>query len=446
MVGNILKSKHATMHAHQEGGIIAMAEYLKRAIERQEEDVTAVQNTVREILDKVKKEGEAAVRYYSQKFDNYLPKSFKVSQKEIDAARTQLPNSEIEDIDFCQAQIRNFAQEQMDRLVDFEVETLPGVHLGQKVIPVASSGSYIPGGRYPMLASAHMTVLTPKVAGVSRVVACSPPVKGQGLWPATLYSMVAGGADEIYCMGGVHALAAMAYGMEGLEPVDVIVGAGNKYVAEAKRQLFGTVGIDLLAGPTEILVIVDETADPWIVAADILGQAEHDPNSRQCLISLSPKTAEATMKEIDRQLIDLATRDVAAVSWRDNGEVIVVDSPEEAVKLSDEWAPEHLEVQTKDWRYYLDNCKNYGSVFLGEETTVAYGDKTIGTNHVLPTMRAARYTGGLSVGKFVKTVTYQYATKEASYKIADVCERACNYENMLAHGISCKVRKEKYGK
>ena len=434
------------MHARQEGGIIAMAEYLKRAIERQEEDVTAVQNTVREILDKVKKEGEAAVRYYSQKFDNYSPKSFKVSQKEIDAAKTQLPNSEIEDIDFCQAQIRNFAQEQMDRLVDFEVETLPGVHLGQKVIPVASSGSYIPGGRYPMLASAHMTVLTPKVAGVSRVVACSPPVGGKGLWPATLYSMVAAGADEIYCMGGVHALAAMAYGMEGLEPVDFIVGAGNKYVAEAKRQLFGTVGIDLLAGPTEILVIVDETADPWIVAADILGQAEHDPNSRQCLISLSRKTAEATMKEIDRQLIDLATRDVAAVSWRDNGEVIVVDSPEEAVKLSDEWAPEHLEVQTKDWRYYLDNCKNYGSVFLGEETTVAYGDKTIGTNHVLPTMRAARYTGGLSVGKFVKTVTYQYATKEASYKIADVCERACNYENMLAHGISCKVRKEKYGK
>lgn len=423
-----------------------MAQYLKKAVTRPEEDVTAVQNTVREMLDRVKKEGEAAVRYYSEKFDKWSPKSFKVSPDEIRAAKKGLPSSEVEDIDFGQAQIRNFAGQQMKRLVDFEVETLPGVHLGQKVIPVASSGSYIPGGRYPMLASAHMTVITPKVAGVKRVVACSPPVAGKGLWPATLYSMVAAGADEIYCMGGVHGLAAMAYGMEGLEPVDVIVGAGNKYVAEAKRQLFGTVGIDLLAGPTEILVIVDETADPYIVAADILGQAEHDPNSRQCLISLSRANAEKIMKEVDRQLIDLPTRDVAAVSWRDNGEVIVVDSPEEAVKLSDEWAPEHLEVQTKNWRYYLDHCKNYGSVFLGEETTVAYGDKTIGTNHVLPTMRAARYTGGLSVGKFVKTVTYQYATKEASYKIADVCERACNYENMLAHGISCKVRKEKYGK
>jgi len=247
-------------------------------------------------------------------------------------------------------------------------------------------------------------------------------------------------------MGGVHALAAMAYGMEGLEPVDFIVGAGNKFVAEAKRQLFGTVGIDLLAGPTEILVIADETADPKILAADILGQAEHDPNARQCLISLSRRMAEETVKEIDRQLIDLPTRDVAAVAWRDNGEVILVDSPEEAVKVSDTWAPEHLEVQTKDWRYYLDNCKNYGSAFLGEETTVAYGDKTIGTNHVLPTMKAARYTGGLSVGKFVKTVTYQYATKEGSYRIADVCERACNYENMLAHGLTCRVRKEKYRK
>jgi sulfopropanediol 3-dehydrogenase len=423
-----------------------MAEYLKRAIERPLADVTAVQNTVREILEKVRKEGIAAVRYYSEKFDDWSPKNFRVSEDEMEAAKKELPKGEVEDIDFCQAQVRNFAQEQMKRLMDFEVETLSGVHLGQKIIPVASSGSYVPGGRYPMLASAHMTVITPKVAGVKRVVACSPPVRGQGLWPATLYSMVAAGADEIYCMGGVHALAAMAYGMAGLEPVDFIVGAGNKYVAEAKRQLFGTVGIDLLAGPTEILVIADETADPHILAADILGQAEHDLNARQCLISLNQRMAEKTVEEIGRQLINLPTRDVAAAAWRDNGEVILVDSPEEAVKVSDAWAPEHLEVQTRDWRYYLDNCKNYGSAFLGEETTVAYGDKTIGTNHVLPTMKAARYTGGLSVGKFVKTVTYQYATKEGSYKIADVCERACNYENMLAHGLSCKVRKEKYGR
>lgn len=421
-------------------------EYLKKAVKKSEEGLSAVQEAVREILERVKREGEDGLRHYSEKFDNWSPKRFKVSMDEVEAAKKALPSSEREDIDFCQAQIRNFAEEQMKRLVDFEVETLPGVHLGQRIIPVASSGSYIPGGRYPMLASAHMTVITPKVAGVERVVACSPPVSGRGLWPATLYSMAAAGADEIYCMGGVHALAAMACGIEGLPPVDMIVGAGNKYVAEAKRQLFGTVGIDLLAGPTEILVIADGSADPFILAADLLGQAEHDPNARQALVSLSRKVAEETMEEVNRQLVDLPTRDVAGVSWRDNGEVVVVDSPEEAVKVSDEWAPEHLEVQTENWRYYLEHCRNYGSVFLGEETTVAYGDKTIGTNHVLPTMQAARYTGGLSVGKFVKTVTYQYAEKEASRKIAEVCERACNYENMLAHGISCKVRKEKYAR
>jgi sulfopropanediol 3-dehydrogenase len=423
-----------------------MPSYLKSAKPRPREDLSAVRDIVRDILESVQAEGEAAVRRYSKNFDDWAPDRFKISPDEIKAARSKLPTTMAEDIDYCQTQIRNFAEAQMKRLVDFEEETLPGVFLGQKVIPVASSGSYVPGGRYPMLASAHMTVITPKVAGVSRVVASTPPVKGEGIYPATLYSMVAGGADEIYCMGGVQALAAMAYGIEGLDPVDVVVGAGNKFVAEAKRQLFGDVGIDLLAGPTEILVICDETADPYIVAADILGQAEHDPNSRQCLISLCKATAEKTMAEIDEQLKTLPTREIAAVSWGDNGEVIVVDSPEEAVALSDQWAPEHLEVQTADWRYYLDNCQNYGSMFCGEETTVSYGDKTIGTNHVLPTLRAARYTGGLSVGKFVKTVTYQYATKEASLEIAKVCERACNYENMLAHGISCRVRIEKYGK
>jgi sulfopropanediol 3-dehydrogenase len=421
-----------------------MAIYLKKAKEKPPEDLSQVREVVREILERVRTEGESAVRYYSEKFDQWSPKSFKVSEEEIKAVKSKLPTSVIEDIDFCQAQIRNFAQEQMKRLVDFEVETLPGVFLGQKVIPVASSGSYVPGGRYPMLASAHMTVITPKVAGVRRVVACTPPVKGEGIYPATLYSMAAAGADEIYCIGGVQALAAMAYGMEGLEPVDFLVGAGNKYIAEAKRQLFGDVGIDLLAGPTEILIIADAHADPHILAADLLGQAEHDPNSRQCLISLSREVAERTLSELEKQLAVLPTREVAEVSWRDNGEVIVVDSPEEAVEISDRWAPEHLEVQTENWRYYLEHCTNYGSMFCGEETTVAYGDKTIGTNHVLPTMRAARYTGGLFVGKFVKTVTYQYATQEASLNIARVCERACNYENMLAHGISCRVRIDKY--
>jgi sulfopropanediol 3-dehydrogenase len=421
-----------------------MAEYLKRARERTAEDLSQVRDTVREIIDRVKRDGESAVRHYSQKLDRWAPRTFRVSEDEIRSVRKKLSVSMVEDIDFCQSQIRNFARQQMKRLIDFEVETLPGVRLGQKVIPVASSGSYVPGGRYPMLASAHMTVITPKVAGVSRVVACTPPSEGKGIYPATLYSMVAGGADEIYCMGGVQALAAMAYGMEGLSPVDVVVGAGNKYVAEAKRQIFGDVGIDLLAGPTEILVIADDIADPEVVAADILGQAEHDPNSRQCLICLNRRTAEESLQEIDRQLKVLPTREVAEQSWSRYGEVVIADSREEAVTLSDRWAPEHLEVQTKDWRYFLENCRNYGSMFCGEETTVAYGDKTIGTNHVLPTRGAARYTGGLSVGKFVKTVTYQYATRKASLKIAEVCERACKYENMLAHGMSCRVRIEKY--
>lgn len=421
-----------------------MALYLKKAKQPPREDLARVRETVREILDKVRSEGEAGVRYYSSRFDGWSPESFKISAEEMQAVKARLPSAMVADIDFCQAQIHRFAAEQMKRLVDFEVETLPGVFLGQKVIPVDSSGSYVPGGRYPMLASAHMTVITPRVAGVKRVVACSPPVKGQGMYPATLYSMVAAGADEIYCMGGVQALAAMAFGMEGLAPVDFVVGAGNKYVAEAKRQLFGDVGIDLLAGPTEILVIADGSADPCILAADILGQAEHDPNSRQCLVALSKTIAEAAMTEIDRQLRTLPTREVAEVSWRDYGEVVVAETPEEAAALSDAWAPEHLEVQTENWRFFLERCRNYGSMFCGEETTVAYGDKTIGTNHVLPTLRAARYTGGLSVHKFVKTVTYQHADREGSLRIARVCERACNYENMLAHGLSCRARIDKY--
>ena len=391
-----------------------MAIYLKKAQERPEQDLRTVSDLVREVLDRVRQEGEAAVRFYSKKFDQWDPPSFRLSEAEVEKSVRTLSPLEKEDIDFCQTQIRNFAEKQREVIRGFEAETLPGIHLGQKIIPVAASGSYIPGGRYPMLASAHMTVITPKVAGVGRVVACTPPTKGQGIHPATLYSMKAGGADEIFCLGGVQALAAMAYGMEGLEPVDLIVGAGNVYVAEAKRQLFGRVGIDLLAGPTEILVLIDETADPYIVAADILGQAEHDPNARQALVSLSKSAAEKVMAEIEVQLKTLPTREIASVSWGNNGEVILVDTPEEAVEVCDAWAPEHLEVQTADWRYYLDHLKNYGSIFLGEETTVAYGDKSIGTNHVLPTMRAARYTGGLYVGKFLKVVTYQYATREAS--------------------------------
>ncbi|MCJ7829774.1 MAG: histidinol dehydrogenase, partial [Desulfobacterales bacterium] len=393
-----------------------MAQYLKEAKARPVEDTTSVRETVREIIERVRRDGEAAVRHYSRKFDDWSPKDFRVSPEDMRSARDKLSASMVADIDFCQTQIRNFAQEQMNRLTDFEVQTLPGVWLGQKIIPVASAGAYVPGGRYPMLASAHMTVITPKVAGVSRVVACTPPVRGQGIYPATLYSMVAGGADEVFCMGGIQALAALAYGMEGLDPVDVVVGAGNKYVAEAKRQIFGDVGIDLLAGPTEILIIADDAADPQILAADLLGQAEHDPNSRQCLIALSRDIAERTLQEVDRQMPTLPTREVAAQSWGSYGEVVVVDSREEAVELSDRWAPEHLEVQTADWRYFLDNCRNYGSMFCGEETTVAYGDKTIGTNHILPTSRAARYTGGLWVGMFLKVITHMETDIPASIK------------------------------
>ena len=342
-----------------------MAVYLKEAKERQAEDLSAVRDTVAEMIARVLSEGEDAVRFYSEKFDNWSPDSFKISNDEIAAAKGKLSASMVEDIDFCQAQIKNFATAQMETLKNFEVESLPGVYLGQKIIPMASNGSYVPGGRYPMLASAHMTVITPKVAGVKRVVACTPPMKDVGIYPATLYSMAAGGADEIYCMGGVHALAAMAYGMEGLVPVDMVVGAGNKFVAEAKRQLFGDVGIDLLAGPTEILVIADDAADPWIVAADILGQAEHDPNARQSLVVFSRSMAEKCLAELEKQLAVLPTRDVAEVAWRDNGEIVIVDSRDEAIAYSDNWAPEHLEVQTEDWRYYLDNCTNYGSMFCG---------------------------------------------------------------------------------
>ncbi|MFC2062845.1 histidinol dehydrogenase [Chloroflexota bacterium] len=423
-----------------------MISYLKHAVPKKVEDTKKVQETVREILQRVKEEGEEGVRYYSRKFDDWDPKSFRVTENERKEAINKIPQSQIEDINFCQDQIRRFASEQMDHLneLNFEVETLAGVHLGSKVLTIESSGAYIPGGLYPLLASSHMTIIPPKVAGVKRVVAFSPPVKGQGIWPGTLYAMIAAGADEIYCIGGVQALAAAAYGMAELEPVDIIVGAGNKYIAEAKKQLYGTVGIDLIAGPSEVLIIADHTADPFIIAADILAQAEHDPNTRQALVSLSRKIAEDTLIEIDKQLVTLPTKDVASKGWQNGGEVSIVESPEEAVAFSNRWAPEHLQIQTETYDYYLEHCNNYGSLFLGEETTVAYGDKTIGTNHVLPTMRAARYTGGLSVMVFAKLVTYQYMTKNASIKIGKVCERACKYENMLGHGISCRVRVDKY--
>lgn len=327
-----------------------------------------------------------------------------------------------------------------------ETEIRPGVILGHKHIPVNNVGSYIPGGRYPMFGSAQMSIIPARVAGVKNIVACTPPIKGKGCYPATINAIKKAGADRIFVLGGVPALALMAMGMNVIPPVDILCGAGNKFVTEAKRQFFGKCGIDLLAGPTEIAVIADESADPVIAACDILGQAEHDLNSGQLLICLDEAICRKILFEVERQLTLLPTRDVAEASWRKNGIVYMAESKDEAIKISDDYAPEHLEIHVNDTDYYFKNLKNYGSLFIGEETTVAYGDKCIGTNHILPTSRAARYTGGLWVGKFLKTVTYQKMTKEASYEVGLICERQCNIEKMLAHSLTAKIRIEKYKK
>jgi sulfopropanediol 3-dehydrogenase len=340
--------------------------------------------------------------------------------------------------------VRRFAQAQLETMLPLEVEVSPGVVLGHKHIPVRAVGSYIPGGRYPMFGSAQMSIIPAKVAGVRHVVACTPPVKGQGYYPATVNAMHTAGADRILILGGVQAFALMAFGLGDVEPVDVLCGAGNKFVAEAKRQLFGRCGIDLLAGPTEILVIADDAADPALVACDLLGQAEHDPNSGVCLIGLSEDFARKAIAEVERQLAVLPTRDIAQLSWGANGIVYVAESKEEAVKLSDDYAPEHLELHVEDTDYFFGNLTNYGSLFIGQETTVAYGDKSIGTNHILPTGRAARYTGGVWVGKFLKTCTYQRMTRAASRQVGAVTERQCKQEHMLAHAITCKVRTDRY--
>ena len=417
-----------------------MATYLKRAVERPVEDLTAVRQTVSEILERIQKEGMDAVRFYSQKFDGWEPKSFRLSADEIRRGPSgRCPPPMIEDIDFCQAQIRNFASEQMRRLVGFEVETLPGVFLGQKIIPVASSGSYVPGGRYPMLASAHMTVITPKVAGVERIVACSPPVKGQGLWPATLYSMVAAGADEVYCMGGVYALAAMALRHRRASRRSTWWSArATSSWPRRSGSSSATVGIDLLAGPTEILVIADETADPSIVAADLLGQAEHDPNARQCLVSLSAKIARGD----DGRAREAAGR---AADARDRGRGVAGQRRGDrggqprggGARSATSWAPEHLEVQTKDWRYYLEHCRNYGSMFLrrGDDRRLRRQDHRHQPRAADDEGRALH---GRAVGRQVREDgdLPVRTSRAASRKIAEVCERACNYENMLAHGIS----------
>lgn len=408
-----------------------------------ENDAETAAVVSRMLLD-LEKNRMDAVRRYSRQFDDWDPPTFRLSQQQIEEAIQQLPEQAIRDTDFCQSNVRAFAQAQLATLLPLEVETRPGVILGHRHIPVNSVGSYIPGGRYPMFGSAQMSIIPARVAGVKQITACTPPVKGKGFFPATINAIARAGADQMYILGGVPAMALMAFGLGDSPPVDMLCGAGNKYVAEAKRQLFGRCGIDLLAGPTEILVIADDCADPSLVACDLLGQAEHDPVSGVCLICLSEAFAARVVAELEAQLATLPTREVAGLAWRDNGIVYIADSPEEAVEWSDKYAPEHLELHVRDLDLYFGKLTNYGSLFIGEETTVAYGDKTIGTNHILPTSRAARYTGGVWVGKFLKTCTYQRMTRQASIEIGKVTERQCELENMLAHAITARVRVDRY--
>jgi sulfopropanediol 3-dehydrogenase len=422
-----------------------MAEHLKRAKEAPPEADEQLRRTVSEMLRDIERRGEAAIRDHSRRLDGWDPPSFRVGEDEVRAAEAEVPDELREHIAFAQAQVRRFAQLQRGTLHDLRVETEPGVVLGHRHIPVGAVGAYVPGGRYPMLASSFMTVVVPKVAEVGRVVACAPPRAGRGIHPAMLYAMATSGADEIVCLGGVQALAAMAFGLEDLEPVDMLVGAGNAYVAEAKRQLFGQVGIDLLAGPTEVLVIADASADPELVAADLLGQAEHGPTSPAILVTTSRELAGAVADAVERLLGTWPTAEVAGQAWRERGEIVLVADRAEAVAVADRYAPEHLEVQVQEAElgYYREALRNYGSLFLGAQATVAYGDKAVGTNHVLPTRQAARYTGGLWVGKFLKTVTYQELTAEGTRRIAPAAAAISHAELFGGHARTAEMRLER---
>ena len=424
-----------------------MAKWIKEGKSENEiiEADAKVRSTVENILSDVGKRGDEAVRELSKKFDNYEPKNFILTDNEIETAISKVSKRDIEDIKFAQAQVRNFATKQLECIKDLEVETLPGVILGHKNIPMNAVGCYVPGGKYPMVASAHMSVLTAKVAGVKEITASAPPQGGEP-HPAIVAAMHMGGADKILCLGGIQAVAAMAIGTETIKGVDMLVGPGNMFVAEAKRQLFGRVGIDLFAGPTETLVIADDTSDPEICAIDLLGQAEHGPTSPAILLTNSKNLAIKTLEEIERQLEILPTREIAKVSWKEYGQVILCDSIDEMVKVADDLAFEHVQVMTDNPDYFHENMTNYGALFLGQRTNVAFGDKVIGTNHTLPTKAAARYTGGLWVGKFLKTCTYQKViTDEASSMVGEYCSRLCALEGFAGHGEQANVRIRRYG-
>ena len=423
-----------------------MIKYIKKRSDSNNvsEDKSSIEETVRSILGDIRKRGDVALEHYSGYFDNWNPKNFRLSQEDIDTAISKLSESEIEDIRFAQNQIRNFAQKQLETMNELEVETLPGVFLGHKHIPIENVGCYVPGGRYPMVASAHMSVLTAKVAGAKRVIACAPPYNG-GAHPATIAAMHFAGADEIYLIGGVQAIGAMGIGTEKIESVNMIVGPGNSYVAEAKKQMFGEIGIDLIAGPTETLVIADDTSDGEICATDLLGQAEHGPTSPAILITDSERLAEDTLNEIHRLLEILPTANITKGSWENFGEIILCKDQEDMLIEANKLAYEHVQVMTKDPSYFLKNLKNFGSLFLGQETNVAYGDKVIGTNHTLPTKEASKYTGGLWVGKFLKTCTYQRVeNKDTSAQIGEVCSRLCMLEGFAGHAEQANIRVRRY--